>query len=158
MERQRPRASVAQAESETEEQAPDGEEKRRRKGQKEPRPPRQSLCACSGCQLRGLPAVLSSLLGFGSSRSRTPLKDVCEKSLVLNFRKEGVCWAFISVLSEVVNFLVLGSVSQVSQVWVTGKVPGSTWCKRWVQVGGSAELIMAFKSCLFSQSLASPLQ
>lgn len=102
--------------------------------------------------------MLSSLLGFGSSSSRTPLKDVCEKSLVLNFRKEGVCWAFVSVLSEVVNFLVLGSVSQVSQVWVTGKVPGSTWCKRWVQVGGSAELIMAFKSSLFSQSLAPPLQ
>lgn len=101
--------------------------------------------------------MLSALLDFGSGSSSTPLKDGCEKSLVLNFRKEGVCWAFVSVLSEVVNFLVLGSVSQVSQVWVTGKVPGSTWCKRWVQVGGSAELTMAFKSCLFSQSLAPPL-
>lgn len=78
--------------------------------------------------------MLSSLLGFGSGSSSTPLKGGCEKSLALTFRKEGVCWAFVSVLSEVVNFLVLGSVSQVSQVWVTGKVPGSTWCKSfWCQ-------------------------
>lgn len=69
-------------------------------------------------------------------------------------RMASVCWAFVSVLSEVANFLVLGSVSQLSQVWVARKVLGPAWCKR--RVRAPQYTVLAVKSCLFSESLAPP--
>lgn len=42
----------------------------------------------------------------------------CGKLLSPKLSKEGVCWGSVSVFSEVVKFLLLGSLTQLSQAWV----------------------------------------